>query len=88
MSTCESEAVTVAPVSPTIATKLSADEVVVGTSVHDSATLTGATSDAGGTATYTYYTNNTCVEREGRRHEDGNQPPRARFERRPVQLGR
>ncbi len=62
MSTCESEAVTVNPVSPSIATKLSADEVVVGTSVHDSATLRGATSDAGGTATYTYYTDNKCTE--------------------------
>ena len=47
---------------PHIATLLSADEVVVGTSVHDSATLTGATSDAVGTVTYSYYTNNTCSE--------------------------
>jgi hypothetical protein len=29
--------------------------------VHDSSTLTGATSNAGGTVTYTVYTNNTCT---------------------------
>jgi uncharacterized repeat protein (TIGR01451 family) len=46
---------------PSIATDLSATEVVVGTFVHDSATLTGATSGAAGTATYTVYTNNTCT---------------------------
>ena len=34
---------------------------MVGTFVHDSATLTGATDNAGGTATYTVYTNNTCT---------------------------
>ena len=33
-----------------------------GDSVHDSATLTGATTDAGGTVTYTVYTNNTCSQ--------------------------
>jgi uncharacterized repeat protein (TIGR01451 family) len=33
----------------------------LGTSVHDTATLTGATSDAGGSVTYTVYTNNTCT---------------------------
>jgi hypothetical protein len=46
--------------SPTIATTLSASTVTVGGSVHDSAALTGATSNAGGTVTYTVYTNNTC----------------------------
>ncbi|WP_138418417.1 hypothetical protein [Sinomonas gamaensis] len=46
--------------SPTIATTLSASTVNLGGSVHDSATLTGATSNAGGTVTYTVYTNNTC----------------------------
>ncbi|MGN6405230.1 hypothetical protein [Sinomonas sp.] len=48
------------PNSPTIATTLSASTVTVGGSVHDSATLTGATSTAGGTVAYTVYTNNTC----------------------------
>ena len=40
-------------VQPTIATTLSAETTEVGGSVHDSATLTGATADAGGTVTYT-----------------------------------
>jgi hypothetical protein len=48
-------------VSPTIATTLSATTVTVGDSVQDSATLTGATSTAGGTVTYTVYTDNTCT---------------------------
>jgi hypothetical protein len=48
--------------SPSIATTLSAETITVGGTVHDSATLTGATADAGGTVTYTVYTNNTCTE--------------------------
>jgi hypothetical protein len=47
--------------SPTIATTLSANTVNTGDSVHDSATLTGATSDAGGTVTYNVYTDNACT---------------------------
>jgi len=46
---------------PTIATTLSANPVDVGSTVHDSATLTSATSNAGGTVTYTVYTNDTCT---------------------------
>ena len=46
--------------SPTISTLLSASSITVGGSVHDSATLTGATSNAGGTVTYTVYTNSAC----------------------------
>ncbi|MEA5454180.1 hypothetical protein SPF06_05530 [Sinomonas sp. JGH33] len=46
--------------SPTIATTLSATTITVGGTVHDSATLTGESSTAGGTVTYTVYTNNTC----------------------------
>jgi uncharacterized repeat protein (TIGR01451 family) len=61
-SACASEAVDVGKASPSIATKLSTGEIVVGTFAHDSSTLTGATSDAGGTATYTVYTNNTCTD--------------------------
>jgi hypothetical protein len=49
-------------VSPTITTTLSANPVTVGATVHDSATLTGATSNAGGTVTYTVYTNDTCTD--------------------------
>jgi hypothetical protein len=48
-------------VQPGINTTLSAETVDVGTAVHDSAALTGATSNAGGTVTYTVYTNNTCT---------------------------
>jgi hypothetical protein len=46
---------------PTIATTLSGKSVNVGSTVHDSATLSGATTDAGGTVTYTVYTNNACT---------------------------
>jgi hypothetical protein len=48
--------------SPSIATTLSAESITVGGTVHDSATLTGATADAGGTVTYIVYTNDTCTE--------------------------
>jgi len=48
--------------SPAISTSLSNGTVSAGDSVHDSATLTGATADAGGTVTYTVYTNNTCTQ--------------------------
>jgi hypothetical protein len=47
--------------SPTIATTLSATSVDVGSTVHDSATLTGATSGASGSVTYTVYTDNACT---------------------------
>jgi hypothetical protein len=36
--------------------------VDIGATVHDSATLTGATGDAGGTVTYTVYSNDTCTD--------------------------
>jgi hypothetical protein len=48
--------------SPTIATTLSANPVTVGATVHDSATLSGTTANAGGTVTYTVYTNDTCTD--------------------------
>jgi len=48
--------------SPTISTTLSASTVNVGDSVHDSATLAGATANAGGTVTYTVYSDNTCTQ--------------------------
>jgi hypothetical protein len=47
--------------SPTISTLLSATSVAVGSTVHDSATLSGATSNAGGTVTYTVYTDSACT---------------------------
>jgi hypothetical protein len=52
--------------SPTISTTLSAttvnigDPVHVGSTVHNSATLSCATADAAGTVTYTVYTDNKC----------------------------
>jgi Prealbumin-like fold domain len=52
---------TFAPNRPSVSTHLSASSVLVGTSVHDTATLTGVTSDAGGTITYAVYNNNTCT---------------------------
>lgn len=47
--------------SPTITTALSASSVSIGTAVHDSATLSGASATAGGTVTYTVYSDNTCT---------------------------
>src|SRR5262249_59332391 len=60
-SACTSETLTVGTASPTIATTLSSGSITVGGSVHDSATLTGATTGAGGTVTYGVFTNNTCT---------------------------
>uniref|UniRef100_UPI00333EF8AE hypothetical protein n=1 Tax=Tessaracoccus lapidicaptus TaxID=1427523 RepID=UPI00333EF8AE len=45
---------------PSIATTLSSESVIVGASVYDSSALTGATSDAGGSVTYTVYTDDEC----------------------------
>jgi hypothetical protein len=59
-SVCSTEQLLV-KAGPSITTTLSATSVDVGSTVHDSATLTGATSDAGGTVTYTVYTNDTCT---------------------------
>ena len=47
---------------PSIGTTLSATSVDVGSTVHDSATLSGATADAGGTVTYTVYSNSACTQ--------------------------
>jgi len=57
-SVCSSETLTVNKATPTISTTLSPPipaTIVAGQSVTDSATLTGATSTAGGTVTYTLY---------------------------------
>jgi uncharacterized repeat protein (TIGR01451 family) len=59
VSSCEP--FTVDKAAPAIATTLSASEVVIGTSVHDSAKLSGASPSAGGTVTYTVFDNNTCT---------------------------
>lgn len=54
-------AAAVISVQPGITTDLSLDTVEVGGSVSDSATLAGATPDAGGTVTYTVYSDSTCA---------------------------
>jgi len=46
--------------SPSISTKLSDESIGTGETIHDSATLTGATATAGGTATYSVYTDSDC----------------------------
>jgi hypothetical protein len=61
-SPCTSEQLVVNPNNPNISTTLSASTVNIGDPVHDSATLTGATSGAGGTVTYTVYTDSTCTQ--------------------------
>jgi uncharacterized repeat protein (TIGR01451 family) len=60
-SPCTSEKLVVGLNEPSVSTQLSADSPVsIGTTVHDSATLTGATSDAGGTISYGLFSDNTC----------------------------
>jgi len=50
-----------APATPTINTLLSSPSITVGKSVTDSATLAGATSNAGGTVTYEYFSGGICA---------------------------
>src|SRR5256714_1239920 len=55
-SACADEALIVSPNTPSISTLLSdLGPVAIGGSVHDSATLTGETADAGGTVKYAFY---------------------------------
>jgi hypothetical protein len=61
-SDCTKEQLVIAPNAPTIATTLSETTGSVGDVVHDSATLTGATANAGGSVTYTVYTDNACTQ--------------------------
>jgi hypothetical protein len=49
-------------VNPNIVTLLSAGTVNIGEPVHDSATLSGSTADAGGTVTYTVYSDSACMQ--------------------------
>src|SRR2546426_955817 len=58
-STSPCEPLTVNKASPSISTTLSANVIVVGNSVPDSATITNSF-QAGGTLTYTFYTGSTC----------------------------
>ena len=67
-SVCTSEALVVNPNAPSIATLLvPLGPVAIGAPVFDTAVLTGATATAGGTVTYTVYTNNTCTTGGSRR---------------------
>src|SRR5690242_11044016 len=59
VSACEP--FTVLKKSPTVSTTLSETTGNVGDSVHDSATLNGATADAGGTISYAVYSDDTCT---------------------------
>jgi len=52
---------TVNRTTPSIVTTLSSGSVTAGTAVHDSATLGSATADAGGSVTYTVYTDSGCT---------------------------
>jgi hypothetical protein len=61
-SICTSEHLVVNPLTPTIATTLSATTINIGGTVTDSATLSGATANAGGTVTYTVYTDSSCTQ--------------------------
>jgi hypothetical protein len=47
---------------PLLTTTLSDTTIEVGGTVHDSATLSGASANAGGTVTYTVYTDNACSQ--------------------------
>lgn len=58
-SSCQALTATAANVS--IATALSTSTVLAGSSVYDTATLSGETSNATGTVTYTAYDNNLCT---------------------------
>jgi uncharacterized repeat protein (TIGR01451 family) len=61
-NTSDCEPFTVAKAKPTIATSLSDSLIRVGGTVHDSSSLSGASSDAGGTVTYAVYTDSACTQ--------------------------
>src|SRR5439155_1214583 len=61
-STCTSEQLVIGLNSPTIATTLSSSSITVGESAHDSSSLSGATANAGGTVTYSVYSDNACTQ--------------------------
>ena len=62
-STCNLETVIVTALDPTITTQLSSTAIPLDSSVHDTATLSGATPTATGTVTFTIYTEKTCTDR-------------------------
>jgi hypothetical protein len=55
------ERIQISSCAPSVTTTLSASTITVGQSVHDSATLVGATTNAGGTVTYNVYTDSACT---------------------------
>jgi hypothetical protein len=59
-STCQTETLVVNKATPTISTVLSTTTAMTGTSVHDTATLASSTPTAGGSVTYTVYSDNSC----------------------------
>ncbi len=60
-SGCLTEILNVGKTTPTVSTTLSASSVTIGTAVHDSATLSGVTPTAGGTVTYSVYSDSSCA---------------------------
>jgi TadE-like protein len=61
-SPCTSEILTVGQNGPSLTTALSQSSILHGTAVNDTAVLSGATSTAGGTVTYTVYSNSSCTQ--------------------------
>ncbi len=47
---------------PMVTTQLSPSQPIIGTQVHDTTTLSGATSNAGGTVTYMVYSDDQCTQ--------------------------
>src|SRR5437764_13590857 len=61
-SGCAAEPLTVSPNTPGVSTVVvPAGPIKIGDSAHDTASLTGATSDAGGTISYALYSKNDCT---------------------------
>ncbi len=58
-STCTSETLTVNKLKPSLSTN-ALTPVTIGSAIHDTATLSGATSDAGGTIAFKVYSDATC----------------------------
>jgi uncharacterized repeat protein (TIGR01451 family) len=76
-SPCD-EHLVIAPNETSITTELSASEINAGSSIHDTAALHGATADAGGTVTYTVYSDSECSTQfadAGTKDVDGGQVP-------------
>src|SRR2546423_7162611 len=60
-SGCAAEPLTVSPNGPSVSTVVSpAGPISIGASAHDTASLTGATANAGGSVSYKLYSNNDC----------------------------